>query len=381
MKMRIFSAQPYYFPFGRDLNSALVEMGHDLVIKSDEWSGPAFNSKRKDRKEYYERLEKEKPGVNKRWIEEVEKAHEKKKVDLFVSATDMLITYPETIEKIKRLGIPTLNLHHDDIPEAYFNKMCKDLALVFDYNWTFQMGAIKSYKKIGAKVIYAPAGANPQLFKPYNCEREFDVIFIGRNKGYRRKIIKTIVDEGIDIRVWGDGWRNIVMIIGLDLNELRASQDKVRKSLDLFWSELVWHTRHFGKIKKIFGTYLSVDEMIKMYSRSNIALNFSGYFELKVDVNIDFDKAPKGIKGTDFEAPMSGAFYLTEYSDEIAQMYKIGKEIETYRNVPELMDKIKYYLENPIEAESIRKAGRQRALRDYTWEKGFEKVFNEMGIS
>lgn len=279
MKMRIFSAQPYYFPFGRDLNSALVEMGHDLVIKSDEWSGPAFNSKRKERKEYYERLKKEKTGVNKRWIKEVEKAHEKKKVDLFVSATDMLITYPETIEKIKRLGIPTLNIAHDDIPESVFFEQCKDLALAFDYNWTFQMEAIKSYKKIGAKVIYVPVGANPHLFKPYNCEREFDVIFIGRNKGYRRKILKTIADMGIDIRVWGDGWRNIVMIIGLDLYELRASQDKVRKSLDLFWSELVWHIRHFGKIKKIFGTYLSVDEMIKMYSRSNITLNFSGYFE------------------------------------------------------------------------------------------------------
>ena len=190
------------------------------------------------------------------------------------------------------------------------------------------------------------------------------------------------MDEGIDIRAWGDGWRNIVMIIGLDLNELRASQEKVRRSLDLFWSELVWHTRHFGKIKKIFGTYLSFDEMIKMYSRSNITLNFPGYFEINsVDLNIDFDKASKGLKGRDAEAPMSGAFYLTEYSEDIAQMYKIGKEIETYRNVPELVDKIKYYLENPIEAESIRKAGRQRALRDYTWEKGFEKVFNEIGLS
>lgn len=378
--MRIFSAQPY-LPFSRDLNAALVEMGHDVVFKSNEYSGPDHESNIKDRKKDYERLKNEKPGINKRWIEEVKKAHEKKKVDLFVSATDMLITYPDTIEKIKRFGIPTLNIAHDDIPEGVFIEHCQDLALAFDYNWTFQLGAIKRYKKIGANVIYSPGGANPHLFKSYNCKREFDVIFMGRNKGYRRNILKTIVDEGFDVSAWGDGWRNIRMTIGLDLNEVRASHEKVRKSLDLFWSELVWHIRHFGKVKRIFGPYLSVDEMIKMYSQSKITLNFPGYFEVNnKDINMDFDKSPKGIKGRDFEATMSGAFYLTEYTDEIAQLYEVGKEIETYRNVTELVDKIKYYLENPLEAESIRKAGRQRALKDYTWAKCFEIVFNEMDL-
>ena len=61
-EMRIFSAQP--FPgYGRDLNSALIEMGHDLVIKSDEWSVTANGGKK-----YYEKLKTEKPGVNKRWV-------------------------------------------------------------------------------------------------------------------------------------------------------------------------------------------------------------------------------------------------------------------------------------------------------------------------
>ena len=379
--MRVFSAQPYH-NFTRDLNSALIDMGYDVVLKSEEWIGPNFFSNKKEQKDYYERLKSEKPGVNKRWVEEVKKAHEKKKVDLFVSATDMLITYPDTIEQIKNLGIPTLNVTHDDIPESYFNEMCQDLALAFDFNWTFQLDAIKSYKKIGANVIHYPVGANPHLFKPSNCEREFDVMFLGKNKGYRRKILKVIVDEGIDARAWGDGWRDIRTIIGLNLYELRASQGKLQKSFDLFLSELIWRIRHFGRINKIFGYYLSFDEMVKMYSRSRITLNFPGYFEVSgdLDINIDSDKAPKGLKGRDAEAPMSGAFYLTEYSEDIVKMYEVGKEIDVYRTIPELVEKIKYYLDNPTEAESIRKAGRERALRDYTWAKGFEKVFYEMDL-
>ena len=378
--MRIFSAQPT-FHFYRDINAALIEMGHDVVIKSDEYGMLSRSATRKEHNEYSERLNKEKPGINKRWIEEVEKAHKNKKLDLFISGTDMQITYPETIEKIKSLGIPTLNAWHDDIPDAFFIEYCQDLALVFDYNWTFQLEAIRSYKKIGANVIYTPGGANPHICKSYNCERDHDVVFMGRNKNYRRNAIKAIVDNGIDIRVWGDGWRNVEIIIGLILNNVRNSQKKISTSVDVFSSELIWHTKHFGNLSKIFGRCLSYDDMVKMYSQSKITLNFSGYPETKNVGTIDFDKSVKGLTGRDSEAPMCGAFYLTQYSDHIAQMYEIGKEIETFRSVPELIDKIKYYLENPVEAESIRKAGRERALKDYTWVKCLEKMFHEMGIS
>ena len=114
-----------------------------------------------------------------------------------------------------------------------------------------------------------------------------------------------------------------------------------------------------------------------MYSQSKISLGFSGLTATYIN---DFDKSPKAVKGRDFEAPMSGAFYLTDHSDEIAQLYDIGKEIETFKNISDLVDKTKYYLENPVETEAIRKAGRKKALRNYTWEKSFEKIFDEIGI-
>ncbi len=381
-KLRIFT-DPLRYTFDRDINSTLVEMGHD-VVKFNEWNFPNYHPSRREGEKAVERIKTEKSMINKRLIEEVKKAHEKKKIDLFLSVTDTMFTYPETIEKIKKIGIPTLNLAHDAAPKSYFMSLIKDLALVFDYNWTAQPEAIKSYKKIGAEVFYVHYGANPHIYKPYNCERKYDVTFMGRNRSftYRKKVIQTIVDAGIDIRVWGDGWQpsipQIKTVILSDLSEMIHGQGKLREKL--LQSELVWYIRHFGKVKKIFGPFLSDDEMVKMYSRSKINLNFSGITTQGLHGE-DFDKAPRTLKGTDFEAPMSGAFYLTEYLDEIAELYKIGKEIETYRSIPELVDKIKYYLENPDEAEAIRKAGRQRALKDHTLEKVFEKVFNEIGFS
>jgi len=63
----------------------------------------------------------------------------------------------------------------------------------------------------------------------------------------------------------------------------------------------------------------------------------------------------------DFEGPMCRACYLTGHTDEIAEFYEIGKEIETYRSVEELVDKTKFYLNSPNSAERLRAAGYERA--------------------
>ena len=78
---------------------------------------------------------------------------------------------------------------------------------------------------------------------------------------------------------------------------------------------------------------------------------------------------------------MSRAFYLTGYIKDLEEFYNIGKEIVCYQDTDDLIDKIKYYLAHEDEAEEVREAGYQRARRDHTWTKRFEKIFKEMGIN
>lgn len=359
--MRIFSYQPYPDPFGIGMDPALEEMGHTVFP-------------------FREEILKENTNMNKSLINAVKKIHEKKKIDLFICATDLRFTYPESIEKIKKMGIPTLNFAHDDIPEQYFDLRCKDLALQFDYNWTCQRSSFDFYKKIGVDCIYVPAGANPDLFKPYDVKREFDVTFTGVNKHYRKKTLEMIDAEGIDTHAWGLDWTNMkgrIRLIHYLLDEVRHSDSKILDFFRLSLSEGLWFLNHYSKEKKIFNSFLSHDEMVKIFSRSKISLNFAGYDSI---YNKYIDKSDKGLKGRDFEAPMSGAFYLTDHSDELASLYKVGKEIVTFSNIPELIDKIKYYLENYDEAEAVREAGRKKALECYTWKVCLEKVFEQMNF-
>lgn len=110
---------------------------------------------------------------------------------------------------------------------------------------------------------------------------------------------------------------------------------------------------------------------MRTYSRSRVNLGFGG---------VAGHKDTFCLKGRDFEVPMSGGLYLTEAYEELERFYEVGTEIVTWSGVGDLVEKIRWLLSNPGEAEAIRQAGHRRALSGHTWEMRFETVFRLMGV-
>lgn len=67
-----------------------------------------------------------------------------------------------------------------------------------------------------------------------------------------------------------------------------------------------------------------------------------------------------------FEATGMGTCLVTDYKDNIHELFEPEKEIVTYRSAEECIDKIKWLLNHPDDMEKIAKAGQQRTLRDHT---------------
>jgi spore maturation protein CgeB len=82
----------------------------------------------------------------------------------------------------------------------------------------------------------------------------------------------------------------------------------------------------------------------------------------------------------DFEAPMSGAFYMVEYFEELAEFFEPDEEIVFFKDADELADKAQYYLRNENERERIRIKGMIRARLRHSWHARFEQVFGKMGL-
>jgi FkbM family methyltransferase len=67
-----------------------------------------------------------------------------------------------------------------------------------------------------------------------------------------------------------------------------------------------------------------------------------------------------------FETTGCGIFLLTEYFENLENYFEIGKEIETFKDEKELVEKIRFYLAHPELRTAIAERGRQRCLRDHS---------------
>ncbi len=252
---------------------------------------------------------------------------------------DVVFTYlsgeqvkPKTAEKLRSLGAPMANLALND-KETFVGKIrsghaagARDICRYFDLSWTSTIDALEKYVVESATPIYLPEGANPDIHRPYNEDKVYDVSFVGQCYGNRPEIIGKLRAAGVHAETFGPGWPS--------------------------------------------GP-LTMEEMVRTWSRSRINLGFGGVLG---------HKETYCLKGRDFEVPMSGGLYLTEHHEELVPFYDVGREIVTYSGFDDLLGKIRWLLSDPDQAEMIRRAGRTRALREHTWEMRFDRVFRILGV-
>lgn len=273
-----------------------------------------------------------KAKMNTAMINQVKKWLAEEKADVIFSYLSGELVEPATLQAIRSYGVPLVNLALND-KEHFVGKVrngraygARDICCFFDLCWTSTEDALIKYRVEGARPIYLPEGANPQIHKPYAIEKTIDVSFVGQCYGNRAAVIDELKKKGITVEAYGIGWPS--------------------------------------------GP-LATEEMIKMYSKSKINLGFGG---------VAGHKDTFCLKGRDFEIPMSGGLYLTEDHPELLSAFRPGEEILTYSGTGDLIAKIKYYLTHPAEAEYIRKKGYERSLREHSWEMRFNKIFRLIGI-
>ncbi len=64
---------------------------------------------------------------------------------------------------------------------------------------------------------------------------------------------------------------------------------------------------------------------------------------------------------------MCGALLITDFKENLADFFVLGKEIITYHSHEECVELVRYYHTHPDEAERIARAGQERSLRDHSY--------------
>lgn len=75
-----------------------------------------------------------------------------------------------------------------------------------------------------------------------------------------------------------------------------------------------------------------------------------------------------------FEATGCGALLITDYKDNLYELFEIGTEVVVYRSAEECAELVNYYLAHPDEAEAIALAGQRRTLRAHSYTLRMQKT-------
>jgi len=140
--------------------------------------------------------------------------------------------------------------------------------------------------------------------------------------------------------------------------QIRALKDR---RLDDFFDYFLLQSHNLGGV---YGR-----DMFKTLGSSSIQLNIHGDNSLQAG-NMRL-----------YEATGMGSLLLTDWKSNIADIFDPEKEIVTFRNNAEAIEKATYFLNHPKEAQAIAKNAQARTFSQYSAEsrvKRFEVICNEL---
>lgn len=87
----------------------------------------------------------------------------------------------------------------------------------------------------------------------------------------------------------------------------------------------------------------------------------------KINLNMTMRSIETGLPLRCFDILGCGGFLLTNYQEELEDMFEIGVDIETYSNHEELIDKCSYYLSHEDERANIAQNGYNKVKNNYRY--------------
>ncbi len=240
---------------------------------------------------------------------------------VFLYTSDFCISN-ETLIKIQRKNVLIISFCWDDL--LYFKSKVKGqpigvskLSKVVDFNLTMSPEAIPRYLHNNSPVFFwsslTRVDYNYEFTYLERSKDQFYVLFIGSKYGWRGKFIGKLIQKGFDVKCFGKGWEN-------------------------------------GSI--------TFEEMINQIKLAPVTLGFA---------NVGHTKSITTIKGRDFEVPLFGGLYLTQFSSGLSKYYDINKDVLTYNNFDDCVKILNRIKSNPLPYEIVRKNGIEKAFERATW--------------
>lgn len=214
-------------------------------------------------------------------------------------------------------------------------------ARLVDLTATYSSSTITSFERLGFhNVKWVPLAADPDMHGnavPDGDNFACDISFVGGWRPEREKVMKllTTTFPRCSIEIHGPLWRQ------------NCREPQLR-----------------GPIKSdgILGV-----PMGKFFNRSRININ-----------RIDDTNYPAANMRF-FEIPIAGALQLSSPCPEMSDKFVRDEHVLSFSNDEDLLDNVRWVMNNPEGAQAIRRAGRELTLRNHTYAHRLDGIFESLG--
>ncbi len=338
--LRILVVSPIYggsLPVAGYCSSSLIKMGHTVeLIDNSRFDDALFYAKdiSADRQRYNRLLKHLSSFIS----EAVTARCESFKPDIVLALAQAPLT-ADCLETLRRQKVTTAYWFVEDFR---FMEYWKNIAGYYDFFFTIQKGQFfTELQSAGIKNYhYLPMAACPDIHKPVRLSEEeikyygSDLSFAGAGYYNRRQFMRGLLD--FDFKIWGNDW---------DLHSDLAPC--IQRS----------------------GARIDTDEIVKIFNASRININLhSSTYHKGINPFGDF------INPRTFEIMACGGFQLADRRPALEGLFEAGEEIIVFDDMGDLRSKAAYYLDDPEERNRIAERGRQRVLREHTYENRMKEM-------
>ncbi len=283
-----------------------------------------------------------------------------------------------------------------------------------EYNYIFVMDKMQyeRMKKQGlVHVFYLPLAANVDRTSGLIITEEdetaynHDISFVGslyQENGYNEKFhmftpeskdrIARIIQE-IALH-WGKGYECFDRLDDREVDRL-FEELNIYISSDLnidrkYMLELYLLSRKITEIDRIcLLNALAIDHEVTLYTKSDTSalenvkvrggINYDEvmpkiFYLSKINLNITLRSIETGVPLRVFDIMSVGGFVMSNYQEELEELFVPDKEIVLFKDIPELLDKVNYYLSHEEERIRIAMNGYKKVREQYDIQHAVSKI-------
>lgn len=240
---------------------------------------------------------------------------------------------------------------------------------------------IQHFRNAGHQCEYVKHAFEPKIlnkldnFQPKNINFSFiGSIFKGQAGHNKREILLEQLVQNTDLEIWSDvspiNWRKFLLIsLRQSLYDTIQILTKLPRGKKIIAA--LPKMQNYANLteRPSFSSYEFDENIVKKSHEPVFGIKmFQTLHNSQLTFNNHIDISASSASNMRlFEATGVGTCLLTDWKENLHELFEPDREVVTYRSVEECIEKVHWLLEHPEEREAIAAAGKSRTLRDHTF--------------